>query len=53
MNDNHREMVSIALTIGIILLALYIVHRFLPSMAWAAVIVIATYPLYKYWERYY
>lgn len=53
MNDNHREMVSIALTIGIILLALYIVHRFLPSMAWAAVIVIATYPLYKYWERFF
>ncbi|MCC5791546.1 MAG: AI-2E family transporter [Legionellaceae bacterium] len=51
MNENHRELVSIFLTVAIISIALYIVHRFLPSMAWAAVIVIATYPLYKRWQR--
>ncbi len=50
MNENHKEFISIGLTIGIILLSLYIIHRFIPSLAWAAIIVIATYPLYKRWR---
>lgn len=49
MNKNHRELISISLTVGIVLLTLFIIHKFIPSIVWAAIIVIATYPLYKRW----
>lgn len=51
MNANHKEMISIGLTIGIVGLAIFIIHRFIPSLIWAGIIVIATYPLYKHWRR--
>nr|WP_256478774.1 AI-2E family transporter [Legionella sp. 27cVA30] len=44
-------MISIGLTISIVLLALFIIHRFIPSILWAAIIAIATYPLYQRWRR--
>lgn len=53
MNENHKELVSISLTVGVILLSLFIIHRFIPSLIWAAVITIATYPLYCKWERFF
>jgi len=53
MNENHKELISIALTIAIVVLTTYIVHRFIPSMVWAAIIVIATYPLYKRWRNFF
>ena len=46
MNENHKELITIGLTIGIIAFAIFIVHRFIPSIVWAAIIAIATYPLY-------
>lgn len=51
MNENHRELISIGLTIAIVALTLFIIHRFLPSLAWAAIIAISTYPLYRRWRR--
>ncbi len=51
MNESHKEMIGIALTIGIVVLTLYIIHRFIPSLVWAAIITIATYPLYRQWCR--
>ncbi|MGC1183072.1 AI-2E family transporter [Legionella sp.] len=51
MNENHKELMSIALTVGIICFTLFIIHRFIPSIVWASIIVIATYPLYKRWRR--
>lgn len=51
MNENHKELISIGLTIAIVCLSLFIVHQFIPSMIWAGIIVIATYPLYQRWER--
>lgn len=53
MNENHRELVSIGLTIGIVLFAIFIIHRFIPSLIWAGIITIATYPLYLRWERFF
>lgn len=53
MNERHREFFSIGLTLGIILLTIFIVHRFIPSLAWAAIIVIATYPLYQRWRAFF
>lgn len=51
MNENHKELISIGLTIGIVALTLFIIHKFLPSMIWAAIIVIATYPVYLKWNK--
>lgn len=51
MNNNHKELISISLTLGIVILTLFIIHRFIPSLIWASVIVIATYPLYRQWRR--
>ena len=53
MNVNQKELMSMSLTVGIVLLALFIVHRFIPSMVWAGIIVIATYPLYEVWSRWF
>ncbi|WP_045107546.1 AI-2E family transporter [Legionella hackeliae] len=53
MNENHKELISIGVTIGIVALALFIVHRFIPSMIWATIIGIATYPLYLRWRHFF
>lgn len=50
MNDNHKELITIALSLSIIAMAIFIVQRFIPSMLWAAIIAIATYPLYLRWQ---
>ncbi len=51
MNENHKELISITLTVAVVLLTLFIIHRFVPSLVWAGIITIATYPLYRRWER--
>lgn len=53
MNENHKELISMALTVGIIILSLFIVHKFIPSIIWAGIIVIATYPLYLRWHHFF
>jgi predicted PurR-regulated permease PerM len=53
MNTNHKELLSILVTGFIVLLTLIVVHRFLGCMAWASVLGITTYPLYKKWRRYF
>jgi predicted PurR-regulated permease PerM len=53
MNENHKEFISIGLTISIVCITLFIIHRFVPSMVWAAMIVISTYPLYKKWRHFF
>ena len=51
MNANHKELLSGLLTTLIVILALYIVRRFWGSMAWAGVIGVTTYPLYRLWLK--
>ncbi len=53
MNQNHKELISIGLTVGIIMLSLFIIHKFIPSIVWAGIIVIASYPLYKKWRHFF
>jgi predicted PurR-regulated permease PerM len=53
MKEAQKELISIGLTIAIVGIALFIVHRFIPSIIWAAIIVIATFPLYKRWLRFF
>jgi predicted PurR-regulated permease PerM len=50
MNENHKDLMSMLLSVGVVLLTLFIVHRFIPSLVWAGVISIATYPLYRRWQ---
>lgn len=50
MNESHKELISIGLTLGIVIFALYIIHRFIPCIIWAGIITIATYPLYRRWK---
>lgn len=47
MNEAHKELLSIGLTIAIVGMSIFIVRPFIPSIFWAGIIVIATYPLYK------
>ena len=51
MNDSHKELISMGLTILIVAVSLFIIHRFIPSLIWASIIVVATYPLYRHWEK--
>lgn len=53
MNENHKELLSMGLTVGIVILTLFIIHKFIPSMIWAAIIAIATYPLYTKWQKFF
>jgi predicted PurR-regulated permease PerM len=53
MNENHKELISMGLTIGIVILSVFIIHKFIPSMVWAAIIAIATYPLYVKWRKFF
>jgi predicted PurR-regulated permease PerM len=50
MNQSHKEVLSMVVSIGIVLFSLFIVHRFIPSLVWAAIIVITTYPVYVRWK---
>ncbi len=51
MNQNHREFINILLTLTIVGLSLFIVHRFIAPMLWAAVIAVASFPLYQRFEK--
>lgn len=53
MNESHKELMSIGLTIGIVLLTLFVIKHFIPSMAWATIIVVSSYPLYKRWRQFF
>lgn len=53
MNENHRELITIALTVSIIAFTIFIIHRFIPSLIWGGIIVVATWPLYKRWQRFF
>ncbi|MDF1677597.1 MAG: AI-2E family transporter [Legionellaceae bacterium] len=53
MNENHKELISITLTVVVVLFTLFIIHRFIPSLVWGGVIAIATYPMYLRWSRFF
>src|SRR3990167_10541780 len=53
MNENHKELISITLSITVVILTVFITNRFIPSLVWAGIIAIATYPLYKHWARFF
>lgn len=52
MTDNHRYLLSMLLTTLIVALSAFVVHRFIPSLLWATIILMMTYPLYTKWFRF-
>lgn len=46
LSDYQRQFVGMGLTLGIIFLTLLVIQRFIPSLLWASIIAIATYPMY-------
>src|SRR6516225_5265083 len=44
---NPQRINRAVLTIALVLLGLWILHRFLPALAWAGVLAIAFWPLYR------
>lgn len=53
MTASHKELISITLTVLIVAMALFIINRFIPSLVWASIISIATYPLYTRWRKFF
>jgi len=53
MTNQHRDLISILLTISIVGLSLFIAHRFIGPMLWASVIAIATFPAYELFEKFF
>ncbi len=51
MNQNHKEAISMGLSITIVLFSIFIIHRFIPSLVWASIVVITTYPIYTRWKK--
>jgi predicted PurR-regulated permease PerM len=51
MNENHRELLSIIFTVIIIILTIFVARSFFLPVAWAAVIAIVSWPIYKRLER--
>lgn len=50
MNDNHRDLISITFTVAIVLLAIFVAHRFIVPLIWAGIIAIASWPIYEWLE---
>src|SRR4051812_4510275 len=46
MNESQRSTVSALFSLAITLAALFVTQRFILPLAWAAIICIATWPLY-------
>ena len=47
----RQRLARIALAVALVLLGLYILHGFLRALVWAAILVIATWPLYCRTQR--
>lgn len=51
MSEGYRQLISTLLTLIIVLMAAFVVHSFFGCMLWAAVISMASMPLYQKWQQ--
>ncbi|MDF1760122.1 MAG: AI-2E family transporter [Coxiellaceae bacterium] len=51
MNDTFRNFVQLFVTVAIIVVTYMVMHRFIGPLAWAAVIVISTFPMFQWLDR--
>ncbi len=49
MTEQHRDLLGILLSISVVALSIFIVHRFIPSLLWGGIISMSTFPLYERW----
>jgi predicted PurR-regulated permease PerM len=47
MTENHRDVLSAAFSLAIIVCAAFVTQRFVLPLLWAAILAIATWPLYQ------
>jgi predicted PurR-regulated permease PerM len=47
MRDNQRDVLSACFSLAIVLCALFVTQRFILPLLWAAILCIATWPLYR------
>jgi predicted PurR-regulated permease PerM len=47
MTDNQRDVLSACFSLAIVLFALFVTQRFLLPLLWAAILCIATWPLFR------
>jgi predicted PurR-regulated permease PerM len=47
MTDNQRSVLSACFTLALVLATLFVTQRFLLPLAWAAILAIASWPLYQ------
>jgi predicted PurR-regulated permease PerM len=50
MDKHYTQLLSGLLTTAVVTFAVLILHRFIPSLLWAGIITITTYPLYQRWR---
>ncbi|WP_338516113.1 hypothetical protein [Candidatus Legionella polyplacis] len=53
MNKAYKEIVIIGISLGVLGLTLQIVGNFIPSIIWAFIIGVSTYPVYMYWRKFF
>ena len=53
MNENHRDMISISFTVGVVVLAGVIAFHFLLPLVWAGIIASATWPIFEKLNRWF
>ena len=46
MTDNQRDVLSAGFSLAIVLFALFVTQRFILPLLWAAILCIATWPLF-------
>ncbi len=51
VDDTRHGLARAALVVVLAVLGLFTVHRFLPALAWATILTIATWPLYRRAQR--
>lgn len=51
MKDSNKDFAGMGLAIGIIIFSGVIISPFIPSLVWAGIIAITTYPLYERWHN--
>ncbi len=50
MNRKNQELIDIGLIFAIVIASLYVIHEFIPSLIWAGIIVMTSFPLYVRWR---
>ena len=51
LSENYRSALEGIFAVGIIVVSTVLIERFIPSLLWAAIILVMTYPIYEKWHE--